>query len=185
MARGDAEFVEFVAASSARLLRAAYLLVGDKHQAEDAVQTVLAKIYAAWSRVRQQDAFGYARVVLVNHVNDRWRRPFREYATDQVPDTRSVADIADEVTQRQWLLGALRQLTKRERSVIVLRHFFDLSEADVAVELGISIGTVKSTNARALGKLRVAPDAPAELTRRANSAIPVQRVPATIRGVRR
>src|SRR5688500_17527732 len=78
MAAGDQQFVEFVNASSARLLHAAYLLTGDRHQAEDAVQTALAKTYAAWSRVRHDDAYAYTRKVLTNHVIDAWRRPIRE-----------------------------------------------------------------------------------------------------------
>ena len=83
MARGDEEFAEFVRASSARLTHAAYLLTGDRHQAEDAAQTAFTRTYAAWARVRHKDAYGYARTVLVNHVIDGWRRPIREYATDR------------------------------------------------------------------------------------------------------
>lgn len=158
MARGDAEFVEFAKASAARLTRAAYLLTADRHQAEDAVQTVMVKTYAAWSRVREKDAFAYARAVLVNHLNDLWRRPIRELATERLPQAPVASDIAEEVTRRAWLLAALRGLTRRERAVVVLRHYLDLTEVDVAAELNISVGTVKSTNARALGKLRVATD---------------------------
>src|SRR3954469_19405044 len=86
MARGDEEFAEFVRVSSARLTHAAYLLTGDRHQAEDAAQTAFTRTYAAWSRVRHKDAYGYARTVLVNHVIDGWRRPIREYATEAMPE---------------------------------------------------------------------------------------------------
>jgi RNA polymerase sigma-70 factor (sigma-E family) len=158
MARGDEEFVEFAQASSARLLHAAYLLTGDRHLAEDAAQTALLRTYVAWSRVRRQDAYAYARTVLTNHVIDGWRRPLREWATESLPERPTDVDPADEVTRRQWLVQALAVLTVRERTVIVLRHFFDLSEADVASELNISVGAVKSTNSRALGKLRVRDD---------------------------
>ncbi|OXM71161.1 SigE family RNA polymerase sigma factor [Amycolatopsis vastitatis] len=155
MARGDEEFAEFVRVSSARLTHAAYLLTGDRHQAEDAAQTAFTRTYAAWSRVRHKDAYGYARTVLVNHVIDGWRRPIREYATEVLPEQQDRLDVDKAVTQRAWLTAVLEKLTDRERAVVVLRHFFDLPEADVARELGVSVGTVKSTNSRALAKLRV------------------------------
>ncbi len=155
MARGDDEFADFVRASSARLTHAAFLLTGDRHQAEDAAQTAFTRTYAAWSRVRHKDAYGYARTVLMNHVIDGWRRPIREYATEEMPERPDRADVDQAVTQREWLTAVLKTLTARERAVVVLRHFFDLPEADVARELGVSLGTVKSTNSRALAKLRI------------------------------
>lgn len=155
VARSDDEFVEFVQASSNRLTHAAYLLTGDRHQAEDAAQTAFTRTYAAWSRVRRKDAYAYARTVLVNHVIDGWRRPLREYASEEVPERPTSQDVAQAVTQREWLTSALARLTGRERAVVVLRHFFDLPEQAVADELGVSVGTVKSTNSRALAKLRV------------------------------
>jgi RNA polymerase sigma-70 factor (sigma-E family) len=160
LARGDEEFVEFARASSGGLLHAAYLLTGDRHAAEDAVQAALVRTYAAWSRVRRDDAFAYARRVLVNYVTDRWRRRLREYATDKLPEQPSRTDLAEEVALRQWLIGALASLTLRERAVIIMRYFFDLSEAAVADDLGVSLGTVKSTSSRALAKLRIGADAP-------------------------
>jgi RNA polymerase sigma-70 factor (sigma-E family) len=164
MARGDEDFAEFVQASSPGLLRAAYLLTGDRHVAEDAAQTALVRTYAAWSRVRRDDAFAYARRVLVNHVTDRWRRRLREYATGALPDQPARTDVAEEVATRQYLIGALASLTARERAVVVMRYFFDLPEATVASELQITVGTVKSTSARALAKLRISPDPPARTT---------------------
>ena len=160
MARGDDEFVEFVQAQSRRLTHAAYLLTGDRHLAEDAVQTALVRTYAAWARVRRQDAYAYARSVLVNHLIDRWRRPLREYSTEQVPERPVTDDLSERVTGRRWLIQALAVLTPRERAVIVLRHYFDLPEAEVADELDITIGTVKSMNSRALAKLRVHTEQP-------------------------
>jgi RNA polymerase sigma-70 factor (sigma-E family) len=158
MARGDGEFAEFVRASSARLLRAAYLLTGDRHQAEDDVQTALVRTYTSWGKIRRQDPFGYARRVLANHVIDRWRRPIREDATEELPERPVAGDFTDGVVTQEWLMRALAGLSARERAVVVLRHFCDLSEADVAAELKISLGTVKSTNSRALAKMRVAAD---------------------------
>ncbi|MFI9383517.1 SigE family RNA polymerase sigma factor [Kutzneria sp. NPDC052558] len=155
MARGDVEFVEFVKVSTSRLHHAAYLLTGDRHQAEDDVQAVLVKVYAAWSRIRRRDAFAYARTVLANLVVDRWRRPLREDATEELPERAAPGDLADEVAVQEWLMRALARLSPRERTIVVLRHFWDLSEADVAAELKVSVGTVKSTASRALTKMRV------------------------------
>ncbi|GAB7043854.1 MULTISPECIES: SigE family RNA polymerase sigma factor [Catenuloplanes] len=154
MGRGDREFAEFAQGASGRLLHAAFLLTGDRHRAEDAAQTALVRTYAAWRRIRRQDPYAYARAVLVNHVRDGWRRPIREYATAELPDRPDATDVAGEVTRRRWLADALALLTPRERAVIVLRHYFDLTEVVVAEELGITVGAVKSMNARALQKLR-------------------------------
>ncbi|MFF4879800.1 SigE family RNA polymerase sigma factor [Micromonospora sp. NPDC000668] len=153
MARGDAEFVEFARAASARLVHAAFLMTGDHHQAEDAAQTALVRTYASWSRVRDDDAYGYARRILVNHLVDGWRRPIREYPTEEIPEQRR-DDVADEVATRRWLTAILGALSPRERAIVVLRYYFDLPEAQVARELAISVGTVKSTSSRALEKLR-------------------------------
>ncbi|HKT05095.1 MAG TPA: SigE family RNA polymerase sigma factor [Rugosimonospora sp.] len=171
-ARTDSEFVEFARSSSTRLLHAAYLLTGDRHQAEDAAQTALVRTYAAWARVRRRDAYAYARAVLVNHVTDGWRRPLREQATGYLPDRPARTDLAEEVTGRRWLVERLAVLTPRERAVIVLRHYFDLPEVEVASELDITVGTVKSTNARALGKLRVSIDPPVGTSTAAGTARP-------------
>lgn len=166
LARGDEEFAEFARTSYGGLIHAAYLLTGDRHTAEDAAQAALVRTYAAWSRVRRDDAFAYARRVLVNYVTDRWRRRLREYPTDELPEQAASADPADEVALRQWLSEALATLTVRERAVIVMRYLFDLSEAAVARDLGITVGTVKSTGSRALAKLRV----------RANPEIPASAI---------
>ncbi|HEX6341025.1 SigE family RNA polymerase sigma factor [Umezawaea sp.] len=154
MSRGDRQFVEFVEANSARLLRAAHLLIGDRHQAEDAVQSALARTYASWSRVRNQDAYAYARRVLTNLTIDRWRRPIKEQVRETFPDHPEARDFTQDHAQQEWLMRVLAQLTARERAIIVLRHYLDLSEAEVAAELKVSLGTVKSTNSRALAKLR-------------------------------
>jgi len=153
MARGDAEFVEFARAASARLVHAAFLLTGDHHQAEDAAQTALVRTYASWSRIRDDDAYGYARRVLLNHLVDGWRRPLREYPTEEVPEQRR-ADVADQVATRHWLRAILGALSPRERAILVLRYYFDLPEAQVARELAVSVGTVTSKSSRALEKLR-------------------------------
>ncbi|OJF12169.1 SigE family RNA polymerase sigma factor [Couchioplanes caeruleus] len=153
--RGDDEFVEFAQANSARLQRAAYLLTGDRHQAEEAAQAALVRVYASWGRVRRKDPYAYARTVLANLLTDQWRRPVREYATEELPERPVARDVADEVTRRRWLIGALKALSPRERTVVVMRHFFDITEMDVARELNLSLGTVKSLNSRGLAKLRI------------------------------
>jgi RNA polymerase sigma-70 factor (sigma-E family) len=155
MPRDDDEFRDFAAASFHRLRRAAFLLTGHDQQAEDAAQTALVKTYAAWSRIRRDDPYAYARKVLANHVTDQWRRPIREQAGEQVPDRPVPGDMAEDVARQQWLLEALSVLTERERLVVVMRHYFDMPEADVAVVLNIAVGSVKSLNSRGLRKLRV------------------------------
>ena len=155
MGRGDDEFVQFAQVSSPRLVHAAFLLTGTRDDAEDLAQTALVRTYAAWSRVRRRGAHAYARQTLVNLVTDRWRRPLREVATAQMPESPTRADLAEEVIDRRWLVAMLLALAPQERAVIILRHYFDLSEAETAAELKVSVGTIKSTNSRALSKLRV------------------------------
>jgi RNA polymerase sigma-70 factor (sigma-E family) len=157
MARGDAEFTEFAAVSFHRLRRAAFLLTGNAQQAEDAAQTALVKTYVTWRRVLRQDPYAYTRRIMVNHLKDQWRRPIREDSHElaQMPEPPPGRDVADDVAEQQWLMAALAQLADRERAVVVLRHYCDLSEKEVAAELDIALGTVKSLSSRALTKLRV------------------------------
>jgi RNA polymerase sigma-70 factor (sigma-E family) len=155
MAGSDEEFIEFAKASSARMQRAAYLLTGDAHQAEEAAQAALVRVYASWGRARHKDPYAYARAVLVNLLKDQWRRPMREYATEAMPERSVPRDMADDVTRRRSLINALRSLSAKERAVIVLRYFLDASEAEVARELNLALGTVKSLNSRGLAKLRI------------------------------
>jgi RNA polymerase sigma-70 factor (sigma-E family) len=159
MTRGDDEFADFARLSSAWLIQAAYLLTGDRLEAEDLAQAALVRTYAAWPRVRRDGAHAYARTVLMNLTRDRWRRPLREYAAAEVPDRADARDLADDVTNRRLLVDLLDTLAPQERAVILLRHYFDLSEAQAAAQLGVSVGTIKSTNARALAKLRITPRA--------------------------
>jgi len=156
MARDDDDFRDFAAVSFQRLRRAAYLLTGHDQQAEDAAQTALVKTYAAWSRIRRDDPYAYARRVLANHLTDQWRRPMREQTRDHVPDHPVPRDMAEDVARQQWLFAALSTLAERERMVIVMRHYFDLTEVEVAAVLNVAVGTVKSLNFRGLRKLRVA-----------------------------
>ncbi|MEV7626859.1 sigma-70 family RNA polymerase sigma factor [Actinoplanes sp. NPDC089786] len=158
MARGDDEFVTFARASQARLQQAAYLLTGDRYQAEDAAQAALVKTYAAWSRVRRDDAYAYARRVLANLITDRWRRPVKEYATEVLPDRADPRDLAENVARKRALIAALRTLTEKERAVVVMRHYLDVSEADVARDLRLTLPSVKNLNLRGMAKLRAVLD---------------------------
>ncbi len=151
----DREFDEFAVIAWPKLRWTAYLLSGDEHLAEDLAQTTLVKTYAAWKRVRKGEAYSFARRTLVNTNIDRLRRRrFREVpADDQQHDTSSEAHT-DGVDDADLIVRLLRGLSERERRIVVLRHYWDLSEASVADELGISVGTVKSTASRALAKVR-------------------------------
>jgi RNA polymerase sigma-70 factor (sigma-E family) len=152
------DFTRFVSASSDRLLRTAWLLTSHREHAQDLTQLALAKTFAAWHRVRHDDAEAYARRVMVNSYIDWWRRaPWRERSTAQVPEHNAVPDHAGTINERATLTAALAKLTRRERTIVVLRYYVDLSEADVAAQVGVSVGTVKSTASKALAKLRRSP----------------------------
>lgn len=151
----DQEFEAFVAEVGAYLLRVAVLLSGDRTHAEDLVQTTFERTYRHWHRVRGTDSRAYARKVLVNLRIDRWRGVRREVLTspDAFPE-HATAGHAEQVDGRNEVVRALAELPIAQRRVVVLRHLLDLTEAETAVELGVSIGTVKSHNARALARLR-------------------------------
>lgn len=152
----DAEFDEFVVAAWPRLRWSAYMLTGDTHLAEDLAQSALMKTYAAWPRVRREDAFAFTRKVLVNSNIDRLRR--RRLTEVPGVEVEPPGRRHDEVENRDLVVRLLRRLTARERTVLVLRYYFDLSEADVAEEIGTSVGTVKSTASKARAKLREGTD---------------------------
>ena len=152
----DAEFTDFVHGAWPGLYRTAYLLVGDAGLAEDLVQTSLAKTYASWGDVREVSrARGYARTVLVNTATSWFRRRSwrREVATTDITD-RSVDATESDHTDRFVLTAALAELPVRQRAVVVLRFYEDLSVEQTAEVLSISPGTVKSQTSHALTKLR-------------------------------
>jgi RNA polymerase sigma-70 factor (sigma-E family) len=155
----DAEFSTFVANRGRYLHRLAELLTGDPHRAADLVQSALERAYPRWQRIQADDPTAYVRRIIVNEHRSWWHRLLnRELPAEPAPDRAAPGDLAASHAQRSVVLGALRQLTGRERSVIVLRFYGDLSEAEIAAELGIAPGTVKSTAHRALGKLRAMPE---------------------------
>lgn len=149
------EFREFVAARSAALLRTAYLLAGDWASAEDLLQTALTKTYLAWKRLGGIEAVEpYARRVLVNTATSwRRRRWHGERPTEVLPE-RPGPDQHEEAIDRDVLWRHVRALPARQRAVLVLRFYEDMSEAQTADLLEISPGTVKSQTARALSTLR-------------------------------
>lgn len=163
----DAEFAEYMAARQPSLLRTAYLLTGDRHTAEDLVQTALAKLYLSWDEVQRRELVdGYVRRILVNENNSLWRRAWkrRETSTDTVPDHQAVTDTPDDgVKAALWEF--VQTLPRKQRAVVVLRFYEDLSEAEVADILGISVGTVKSQSSRALAALRARVHTQPQLTR--------------------
>ena len=154
--QGREAFRAYVAGRSPALLRTAYLLTGHRGDAEDLLQTALAKTYLAWDRIREREALdGYVRRVMVNTQTSRWRRrKVAEYPTDALPERRSERDATDDLALHDALWTALAGLPKRQRAMVVLRYYEDLSEAETAAVLGVSVGTVKSTTSRALAKLR-------------------------------
>jgi RNA polymerase sigma-70 factor (sigma-E family) len=151
-AERDDDFVGFVAAAQSRLLNIAYLTCGDRHRAEDIVQSALVNLYVHWAWVdRDLGAWAYARRAVINAAIDDGRRPWRrETATDAVPDRVGAPSVAFD----EDLLTALRELPRRQRAVVVLRYVEDLDVDTVASLLGISTGTVKSQAARGLDTLR-------------------------------
>ena len=157
-ARSEHEFREFVDARSLALLRTAFVLTGDQHQAEDLVQSALAKLAARWRKVDDPEA--YARRVLYHDQVSRWRRRAR-IREDPVPapPERTGRDSSADVDRRLDVQQALLKLAPRQRAVLVLRFLEDLPEREVAHVLGCSVGTVRSQTSRALSRLRlVAPE---------------------------
>jgi RNA polymerase sigma-70 factor (sigma-E family) len=148
----DDEFEEFVTAAWPRLRRASFLLTHHTQDAEDLLQNVLIRAYAAWPRVRRDEAYAYVHRALVNAYIDSTRRR-RPTPTDGLEE-RSVPAGQTVVDDRSELVDLLRPLTPRERAVIVLRHYLATPERDVAAALGVTPGTVKSTASRAIGRLR-------------------------------
>lgn len=154
MARSDldVEFEEFVTAAWPRLRRAGWLLCQDSHEAEDLVQSALAKAYASWARVTREGAYAYVHRTLVNGYIDSVRRR-RPVPVDRIADV-VVAGGEASFDDRSELSELLAPLSPRERSIIVWRYYLDAPESEVARQLGVSTGTVKSTASRALARLR-------------------------------
>jgi RNA polymerase sigma-70 factor (sigma-E family) len=152
----DPGFRDYVTSRRRSLLRMAFMLTRNQADAEDLLQSALAKTYQAWDRIEDRNALdGYVRRAMVNtHISMWRRRRLEEYPTDDIPD-RAVADHAGDSELSDALQRALDRLPSRMRTAVMLRYFEDMSEAEVAQALGISQGTVKSTVSRAVAKLRI------------------------------
>jgi RNA polymerase sigma-70 factor (sigma-E family) len=155
-----AGFMEFVQARGAALSRTAYLLTGAHHLAEDLLQQALTNTAAHWPRVRQgANPEGYVRRVMLNERTSWWRRrKFTEVSLNPDGLDAEPGDEAESVVRRLAVMRALATLAPRQRAAVVLRYFEDLTEPQIAEELGCSVGTVKSQLHDAMNRLRsVAP----------------------------
>jgi RNA polymerase sigma-70 factor (sigma-E family) len=161
------DFDEYVAVAWPRLLRSAWLLTGDWHKAEDLVQTVLARAYGRWSRLRTGSPDAYLRTMLATTYLSWWRRRSRhEVPTDPLPDGPA-RDTHGRIELQEAMRRSLAVLPRQQRAVLMLRFHADLTEADTARALNIGIGTVKSYTARALATLRDDPSLRGLLTEEA------------------
>ena len=155
----EASFEDFVRARSDSLLRTALLLTGQRRaEAEDLLQLALERAYRHWPRIcGSEGPERYVRRILASASADRWRRLARR-PEQAIPIGGGpvVPDRTAEIADRDYLLRALAALPPRQRAVLVLRYFDDLSEVETADMLGCSLGTVKSQAARGLARLRTA-----------------------------
>jgi RNA polymerase sigma-70 factor (sigma-E family) len=134
----------------------AFLLTGEHHAAEDLVQIALAKAYLAWDRILAKGATeAYVRRIIINEYTSWWRRTWRrrEQVTDELPERPAYVDD-DDYGERDEIWRAIRTLAPKQRAVIVLRYYEDLTEAETANVLGVTVGTVKSQTSRAFARLR-------------------------------
>ena len=147
----DAEFTRYAEAATPRLLRFAHQLCGDPLQAQELVQSALVKTWLSWRRIRNEDPTPYVRKAILNTHLSAWRRLRRE-APGPVPESVQAAD--ESAGERDRLRRALAALPPRQRAVVVMRWFEDMSEREVAEALGCSIGSVKSQSSRGAATLR-------------------------------
>jgi len=147
---GRASFEEYVAARRPALVRTAYLLCGDAHLAEDLVQGALVKAVGHWRRIADHPEPWLRKVIVNDHISGWRKHRGRERLTDALPDNATA-----EAGRDLDLAAALARLAPRQRAVVVLRYYEDLTEQETARLLGVSIGTVKSQHRDALARLRV------------------------------
>ena len=156
MTAAELTFSEFMAARWAPLYRTAYLLAGDPHDAEELLQSAMAKTCATWRSIRDKGAAdAYVRRAMVHELASRWRRPRRELATDELPDRGHDGGL-DVRADHLALWEEIRRLPPRMRATLVLRYVEDLTEEATARELGVAVGSVKSQTHHALKRLRAA-----------------------------
>ncbi len=153
------EFSDYVTRRGPALLRIAQSLAANRSDAEDLLQAALVKTFFAWDRISNPNARdGYVRRAMVNTQISEWRRQrLAVYPTDQIPEQQMEdptwkTDLADVVHR------AVQQLPERQRTTVVLRYYEDMTEAQIAERLGVTVGTVKSTISRAVARLRLDAD---------------------------
>ncbi|MEU5423260.1 SigE family RNA polymerase sigma factor [Streptomyces sp. NPDC001407] len=154
-------FTSYVRARGPVLQRTARSLTSNPCDAEDLLQTALTKTYLAWERIEDHRALdGYVRRALVNTRTSQWRkRKVEEFPYEELPERESAApDPAEQQSLHDAMWRAVRRLPDRQRAMVVLRYYEDLTEVQTAEVLGVSVGTVKSAVSRALGKLREDPE---------------------------
>jgi RNA polymerase sigma-70 factor (sigma-E family) len=149
-----ADFTAFAEACQLRMVRSAYLICGDRHLAEDLVQTALVKVAMRWHQVRDGQPEAYLRTILYRDAVSWWRRERREIPVADPPDPHRPHDGTEPVALRIVFAQALARLTRKQRAILVLRFFEDRTEAHTAEILGIAVGTVKSQTVVALRRLR-------------------------------
>jgi RNA polymerase sigma-70 factor (sigma-E family) len=154
----DAAFEAFVREHSASLIRTAVLVTGSKHAAEELVQDTLTLLYPRWARVAAADQpLAYVRRSLVNRFISQRRRPGAlDVAVWELPDGWDGTDLGETVAVRRTIWQLLGTLPERQRAAIVLRHFHDLPETEIAATLGCRPGSVRSLISRGLGSMRSA-----------------------------
>jgi len=152
----DIPFGEFMAARWAPLYRTAYLLTGRREEAEDLLQSALARTCVRWDRIRDKSAAdAYVRTAMLNQMARQWRTRRREQPTEELPDAGHDGGLGVRADHLD-LWTEIRRLPPRMRATLVLRYVDDLSEADTAAALGCSVGSVKSQTHHALKRLRAA-----------------------------
>jgi RNA polymerase sigma-70 factor, ECF subfamily len=150
----DDELADFVRARYPQLLRRAYLMTGNQLAAEDLVQEALARCCAAWRRHPITEPDAYVHRVMVNVLISRSRlRRFREDSTDALPEPR-VADASSQHADRDAVWRALLATPPRQRAVLVLRFYEEMTESEIAACLNVTVGTVRSQSAKGLARLR-------------------------------
>lgn len=163
----ESRFTAFVAANSASLFRTAFLMTGDYQRAEDLLQNTLVRVYQRWSRIEAMERpVAYSRRVLVNQCTSWWRRRSAHELPALVHETGAWDGHLDQVAEHERVWSAVLALPPRQRAVMVLKYYEDLSEADIAATLDMAPGTVKSHTHAACRRLAVllaeAPSEPAD-----------------------
>ena len=154
-------FSSYVRARGPVLQRTARSLTSNPCDAEDLLQTALTKTYLAWDRIEDHRALdGYVRRALVNTRTSQWRkRRVDEFPCEELPEApQGAGDHAEPLALRDAMWRAVHRLPDRQRAMVVLRYYEDLTEVQTAELMGVSVGTVKSAVSRALGKLREDPE---------------------------